>query len=75
MIITFADSHRAFIKSNSALISLLKNSTVRAADRTRFLNYAKSVLLSSAVNSMISILAVSVRNIRAKRFQSIKQSM
>ena len=35
----------------------------------------KRQLLSSAVNSMISILAVSVRNIRAKRFQITKQSM
>ena len=73
--IACADCLRDFIKSNSDWIFRSKSSTATAADRTIYLSFAKSVLLSSAVNSITSILAVSVGNIRAKRFRIIKQSM
>ena len=67
--ITCGDSLKAFIKKISDWTFRLKSLTATAADQARFLSFAKSVLLSSAVNSMISILAVSARNIRAKIFR------
>lgn len=73
--ITCGDSLKAFIKKISDWTFRLKSLTATAADQARFLSFAKSVLLSSAVNSMISILAVSARNIRAKIFRITKQSM
>lgn len=42
--LTYGDSHRTFIKRDLVLISLLRNSIVRAADLTRYWNCAKVVL-------------------------------
>ena len=64
-----------FFKEKLGQDILLKNSIAIMTDWTSCLSFAKNVLLSSAVNNMISIFAVSVRNTRAKIFQITKQSM